>query len=113
MLNELRQAVHFIPWQGTLGVFWEDAVHVFPLVLLARMYGEKLWFKIIRWPLLIATMIAFGAGHLYQGPIAACALSFYIILSMQQGQKNGFGTVIIAHTLYDLITLLSIAWMVG
>lgn len=113
MLENLRHAVHFLPWQGTLGVFWEDAVHVIPLVLLARTCADKLWYKIVKWPLLIMVMIAFGAGHLYQGPVAAAALSFYIILSMKQGQKNGFGTVMIAHVLYDLITLLSIAWMVG
>jgi hypothetical protein len=105
--------VHFIPWQTTLGVFWEDAVHALPLVLLGKMFANKTWYKIAKWPLLAAVMCSFGAGHLYQGVLAACMLSFYIPFSMKMGEKHGFGTVMLCHMMYDLITLLSIGWIVG
>lgn len=99
-----------IPWQSTLTVFWEDACHGMPLVLLRKYLGTK-WFT---WPIhilaLLIVMIAFGAGHVYQGIGAAIVLSFYIPLSMDIGKKNGFGTVMIGHVLYDLFTVLCIAW---
>jgi hypothetical protein len=113
MLDNVRSMVHLIPWQATLGVFWEDAVHVLPLVILGRMFGDRKWYKYISWPLLAMVMCSFGAGHTYQGLVAAIGLSFYIPFSMKMGKKYGFGTVMLSHMMYDLITLLSLAWMVG
>ena len=113
MIANIKQMVHFIPWQATFGVFWEDAVHVMPLVILARMFGEKTWYKIIQWPLLTAVMVSFGSGHLYQGALAAAGISLYILVSKKMGEKHGFGTVMLCHIMYDMITLLTLAWIVG
>ena len=104
--------VDSIPWAASLGVFWEDACHSLPLVILGLMWPSK-WMKPFRILALILVMIAFGLGHIYQGFIAAFLLSFYIILSMKMGKKYGFGTVILCHTLYDLFTILTVKWMIG
>ena len=113
MIQNIKDMVHFIPWQATLATFWEDAVHVIPLVILERLFFEKTWYKYVKMPLLLLVMIAFGSGHLYQGVLAAIGLSFYIPLSMNMGKKYGFGTVMLCHMGYDLSTLLFFGWMLG
>lgn len=108
------KAVDQIPWQATLTVFWEDACHGLPLVLLQRLIGTKKWFtKPINYIALLVTMVAFGLGHLYQGVFSAVLLSFYIPYSMKLGKKYGFGTVMLGHMMYDLSTILAIKWMMG
>jgi hypothetical protein len=113
MIEQIKETSNFIPIGATMGVFWEDAVHALPLVILGKMFGQKTWYKWIRWPLLIGVMLSFGSGHLYQGTFAAAALSFYIPFSMSKGDKYGFGTIMLCHMLYDALTLLSLRWMVG
>ena len=104
--------VSSIPWPAALGVFWEDACHSLPLVILGSMWPSK-WAMPLRIIALMIVMTAFGLGHIYQGLGAACLLAFYIPLSMKMGKKYGFGTVIICHTLYDLFTIFLVKWMVG
>lgn len=108
-----KESVSTIPWQLTLTVFWEDACHGLPLVLLRRFLGTK-WYA---WPVHIITlamvMFAFGLGHTYQGIGAATLLSLYIPASMDIGKRRGFGTVMINHTLYDLSTVLFMKWITG
>lgn len=113
MLGGIKAMVHLIPWQATAFVYWEDAVHVLPLVILARLYSEKSWYKWIKWPLLLAVMVSFGSGHIYQGALAAVGISFYIPFSKKMGEKYGFGTVMLCHIMYDMLTLLTLAWIVG
>ncbi len=108
-----KSMVGFIPWQATFGVFWEDAVYVLPLVILARLYSDKTWYKYVKWPLLILTMISFGSGHMYQGVLASIGLCFCIPFSKKMGMKYGFGTVMACHILYDMITILTLGWIVG
>lgn len=112
-LDNIKEMVRMIPWQATSFVYWEDAVHVLPLVIFARMFSGKSWYKWAQWPLLVAVMVSFGSGHLYQGVLAACGISFYIPFSKKMGEKYGFGTVMLCHIMYDMTTLLTLAWIVG
>jgi hypothetical protein len=102
-----------IPWQVLLGVFWEDAAHSMPLVLAGMMLAKSKIYSWLSKPLMVLVMLSFGSGHLYQGPVMAFLLSFYVMYSMKKGREYGFGTVMIAHILYDLSTLLSIRWMLS
>lgn len=113
MIESAREMVSFLPWQVTLGVFWEDACHSLPLVLLGKVFQKAKWYKYCSLPLLVLVMASFAVGHLYQGVLAAIAISFYIPFAMKMGKKYGFGTVMICHILYDMITLLSLKWLVG
>lgn len=112
-LESVRELTHMLPWQVTFGVFWEDMCHTVPLVILARMMAKKKWYKWISPALLVLVMFAFGSGHVYQGMLPAVALSFYIPVTMKLGKKYGFGTVMLCHMAYDLITLVSLRWIAG
>lgn len=113
-LHEMTSGAMIIPWQATLTVFWEDACHSLPLVILARTLGnDKWWKKGIIGAAIAMVMISFGLGHVYQGYVAAAALSFYIPFTFKKGQQVGFGTVMICHTLYDLATILTIKHFLG
>lgn len=105
--------ISIIPWEATLTVFWEDACHGLPLLLLRQLIGTKKWALPIHLLATLAVMVEFGMGHVYQGIFAATLLSFYIPYSIRLGKKFGFGTVIVCHTLYDLITIVSIKLLTG
>lgn len=107
------KAISIIPWPMTLTVFWEDACHGLPLYILRLILGTKKWTWPIHGLLMLAMMLEFGMGHMYQGIYAACALSLYIPYSISLGKKYGFGTVMLGHTLYDLTTVLSIKLLSG
>ena len=113
LIDQLRQTVNFLPWQTTLGVFWEDMCHTVPLVILGRMYAKEKWYQRLRLPLMAMVMFSFGSGHMYQGAFASCLLSLYIPVTMKLGKKYGFGTVMLCHMFYDMATLLSLKWIVG
>jgi hypothetical protein len=102
----------WIPWQTTLMVWWEDACHILPLILLFKLIGKR-WFT---WPIhfvaISMTMIAFCLGHLYQGPIAAMLISLYIPFGILTARDKGLGTMMICHVLYDLSTILVIQYIV-
>ena len=102
-----------IPWQAAFTVSWEDACHGLPLALLYRFVCTKKYAKFIMWPAIAVVMTAFGLGHTYQGIWAAAFLSLYVPFTYDFGKKHGFGTVMIGHILYDLVTLLLIHWMAG
>lgn len=111
--KEAFQNIGWLPWQATLTVFWEDAAHGLPLLLLRQFLGTK-------WPMIpihviamALVMLSFGLGHTYQGNTAAMMLSLYIPYSVSLGKKIGFGTVMINHSIFDLSTILSIQYMMG
>lgn len=106
-------AVNSIPWQGILGVFWEDAIHGLPLALMALMLPQKWWSKSAVWAATAMVMISFGSGHLYQGLASSLLIMLYIPVSIKYGNKNGFGTVMLCHTIYDLFTIFVVKWMLG
>lgn len=110
---QARELANFLPWQVTLAVFWEDMCHGVPLVLAGLMLKSKSWYKYVRLPLLLMVMFSFASGHVYQGMFAAATISFYIPFTMSLGKKYGFGTVMLCHMFYDLLTILSFKWMLG
>ena len=103
-----------IPLGASLTVFWEDMCHTVPIAILSLALGnDKLWKKALILITIIMVQISFGLGHIYQGYIAAFFLSFYIPVTLKRGQKIGFGTVMLCHTAYDFITLLTMKTFLG
>ena len=96
------------PWL-MLGVFWEDAVYVLPLIMLRDKTNLN---KVAYYTLFVISALVFASGHLYQG-IMGLASIFYLYLSAKYGRQYGFGTVMICHTLYDLITYFAALAYVG
>lgn len=101
------------PIGAVLTVFWEDAVHGLPLLILRKLIGVSKWTKPIHLLLLGTVMLEFGIGHLYQGILPSIFLSFYIPYSIKMGEKHGFGTVMIGHMLFDSFSMLFIKCVMG
>ena len=102
-----------IPLWLTATVGWEDAVHTLPLAITARFLGDSKLAKVIQYALIGLVMFSFGLGHTYQGVFAACMISLYIPIVTNLGKKHGFGTVMLAHMMYDFITLLTVRLFLG
>lgn len=112
--QESAKNIAIIPWPLTLTVFWEDACHGLPLLILQKLIGTDKWWKwLIHGPLTALVMVEFGLGHVYQGIIPAMLLSLYIPYSIRLAKKFGFGTVMIGHTLFDLVTILTVKFLMG
>jgi hypothetical protein len=106
-----KGGVTLIPPLASLTTFWEDLAHGFPLLILRQLIGNtKKWAKVANWAALILTMVSFGLGHTYQSVPIAMLLSFYIPYSVGCAERNGMGTVIIGHSLYDLVTLMFVQY---
>jgi hypothetical protein len=87
-------------------VFWEDACFVLPIFLFRRYISDKKKFWI---PLMILSSILFANGHLYQGIYVAALTGIYpYFISYRYGSKYGFGSIMVAHILYDFITFYTI-----
>lgn len=112
-LQQIGENINYLPWQTMFGVFWEDAVHVLPLALMSKMYSDKKLFKY--WYAILTTLVAasFGSAHSYQGLQACVTLAFYIPLALKMGRKYGFGTVILGHVLFDLVTTFTFKLALG
>jgi len=110
-LHKLASTISQIPILATFTTFWEDACHGLPLVLLRRWMVGKWFSKPLNILATLAIMLSFGSGHTYQGIIPALMLTMYIPISAKLGEKHGFGTVMIGHSLYDFFTLLTVKWM--
>jgi len=107
--GSLNQGAATIPWQMAFTVFWEDLCYGLPLAIFALALGNNTkWKRIVTTIMIIAMMLSFGLGHVYQGYFAAFALSFYVPFTFKKGQEVGFGTIMVGHVLYDLITILTI-----
>jgi len=107
--NPMEGILHLInPWL-MLGVFWEDAVFVLPLIVLK---DEKNIPKVLYYILFAISTATFTLGHSYQG-IMGLTSAIYIYFSTKYGRQYGFGTVMICHTLYDLITYFGALAYVG
>lgn len=109
----IQQISNIIPWQTTLGVFWEDACNALPLVIGESLFKKKKWYRAIRLPLLALMALSFGFGHSYEGLGAVIAMTCYIPFTMRLGKKYGFGTVMLCHIAYDMLTLLSFKFFLG
>jgi len=83
-------------------VFWEDAVFTLPILFWERYSNPSKW---LVYPVLAASAIFFGMGHLYQGIMGGVMAAFYLfVISYGYGKKHGLGTVMICHVLYDMLT---------
>jgi hypothetical protein len=102
-----------LPIAGTLFVGWEDLCFSLPLVFTRRLIGTSKWVMPIHYLLTIATMTSFMSGHLYQGILSACLISLYIPFAVKFGREKGFGTLVINHILYDLLTLSAVKIALG
>lgn len=111
--QQSAQNISIIPWPLTLTVFWEDACHGLPMLLLKNLIGNRKWLKPFYWAIMGIVMLEFGLGHVYQGIAQAAMLSLYIPYSVKLGEKFGFGTVMVGHTLFDLTTILTIKFLLG
>jgi hypothetical protein len=111
-IGPTKDIVDMIPVASTLGVYWEDACFTLPLALFSLMSSSK-WEKYLSKILLVLTMLSFGSGHLYQGPLLACAISFYIPYTLKLSKKYGFGTIMVCHILFDFISLSAIKLLIG
>lgn len=113
-IRDATSGVTTIPLMATLTVFWEDCAHALPLAIFSLFLGmDSLWKKILTYLVITMVAVSFGLGHVYQGYFAAFLLSFYIPYTFKKGQEVGFGTVMIAHVLYDFITLLTVKNLLG
>lgn len=92
----------FSDFSSLLFVWWEDIL----FILLPLFYGKKYlphWAFVI---VAVLTSAVFGLGHLYQGWLAAVLLSAYpYFISYHYGKKHGFGTVMVAHVVFDIVIL--------
>jgi hypothetical protein len=85
-------------------VGWEDMFFVVPLYYIQRIDKEK---KVFPYLALIMS-VWFGFGHLYQGIFAVFVTALYpVFISLKYGKRVGFGTVMVCHVIYDLMTYLS------
>lgn len=91
-----------VPVSFLLMVAWEDV-----LFSLAPIYYVHKYFpKYIAIPIAVISSIVFGLGHLYQGWIAVAVLSLYpFFISYKYGKTYGYGTIFLAHTVYDLMVV--------
>ena len=110
-LDSAIKSAHFLPCTVAFTVFWEDAVHGLPLLILRKLIGVNKWTIPIHFILTLLFMVEFGLGHVYQGPLMALILSFYIPYSVKLGDRRGFGTVMICHVLYDFFTLFFVKFL--
>src|SRR4051812_40640784 len=111
---ERAQIIAQIPWQATPFVFWEDACHGLLLYLVSKTFKEGSKLGSLVWAITCGLLMAeFGLGHMYQGIPSALLLSLYVPISYRLGKKYGFGTVMICHVLFDLITIIHAKGMVA
>ncbi len=83
-------------------VFWEDMLFVMPIYFVKDYLklNKNIWM-----PVVIISSLIFGSLHVYQGYVAAIVLSIYpFFLSYRYGIRNGFGTVMVCHIMYDAVT---------
>lgn len=107
--SSMSHILHLInPW-FMLGVFWEDAVHVLPLIVLKDK--DKIG-NVAYYALFICSAIIFASGHMYQGLVGLTSV-IYIYFSAKYGRQYGFGTVMLCHIAYDLVTYFSALAYIG
>ncbi len=82
-----------------LAVWWEDCVFVLPFLILHKNMGKKSYYL---FPVFIATSFYFALGHLYQGPTGWVSF-IYPFISFYFARKNGLGTVMLCHIIYDVL----------
>ena len=83
-------------------VFWEDMFFVMPIYFVKDYLKSH---KYVWIPVAVVMSLVFGSLHVYQGYVAAAVLSIYpFFISYRYGIKNGFGTVMVCHIIFDFVT---------
>lgn len=89
-------------WQLAM-VWWEDAVFSIPIYLLSTSTKIN---KVVKISLIVIISMLFGLGHTYQGLFGVAITSLYpYFISTRYAKQHGFGTVMLCHILYDIITI--------
>lgn len=112
-LDSIKAATNMMAWPTFFGVYWEDACNAMALVVMTKLFKQNKLFNLIRLPILTMMSISFGMGHAYQGMQAAVIMSLYIPITMTLGRRYGFGTVMLCHIAYDLLTFFSLKTIAG
>lgn len=89
-------------------VFWED-LFFGGLVYLSHKFIKNRFISLLS---IILISLWFASGHLYQGYYIAALTGIYpYFISYRFAKKNGFGTVMVCHILYDFITVLLVKFL--
>lgn len=112
-LEAIRHSTDMMPWQTMFGVYWEDMCNTIPLVILGTMIAGKKYLKPLYLALMTAMCLTFGALHAYEGLQAMIVMAMYIPFTIRLGKKYGFGTVMLCHIAYDLITYFTFSLITG
>lgn len=111
-LASINQGLAGLSFWRFATVFWEDAFFAIPIYYMIDRWN---WSKYITYPFMAITAIIFGLGHMYQFEMAYFAtLVIPYMVFYRAGKKYGFGTSMICHILFDMITFLTLkmAWIV-
>lgn len=101
----LNEGIGAIPFWRFATVFWEDAFFAIPIYY---MIDKWKWHRYIYMPIIAIASIYFGLGHMYQFEMAYfAALIIPYAVFYKAGKKYGFGTSMICHILFDMITFLT------
>ncbi len=107
MANAINEGRIFQPW-SLLRVWWEDCFFVLPIFFFSKTKISKTWFVFV----ILAYSIAFASGHLYAGYLWAGITLFYpYFVSYRYGIRYGFGTVMVCHVIYDMVTFCTVKLM--
>jgi hypothetical protein len=99
-----------MPFWWFFMVFWEDGFY--GLVIYYLMEVDKILPKFVKKIIIFGICFNFMLGHLYQGAIGMLAILYPFYISYKYGKKNGFGTVMICHILFDLISYMMYSFYV-
>lgn len=115
-VSEVTYRILDMPLSVFLGVFWEDAFYVLPVLImryyqkLAQAAGQEKRRKTFKLIADVATPILallFMHGHAYQGWVGMLTI-IYWFFSYSVGKKRGLGTSMICHILFDVIAVVLI-----
>jgi hypothetical protein len=89
-------------------VYWEDCIYAIPLYYLAKWLKGR-W-KILWWAAALFSSYHFAIGHVYLGSPLWTAITFFypVFISYRYGIRYGFGTVMLAHIMYDMFTVITV-----
>jgi hypothetical protein len=104
-INEINQGINHVKFWKLGLVFWEDAFFAIPIYY---MIDKWKWKEYLYLPIIAALSIRFGIGHIYQAePAYFATLIIPYVVFYQFGKRFGFGTTMICHTLFDMITIIT------
>jgi len=104
-ITDINQGLEHIKFWRLGLVFWEDAFFAIPIYY---MVDKWKWKEYIWLPITAILSIRFGIGHMYQFEAAYfAALLIPYLAFYRYGKKYGFGTSMVCHILFDMITIIT------